>query len=165
MASPAFGFAALYEYGDIVADTGLPAPFVGGHLESGGSTREGGLGSVYADTIRMSPCGRRFAFADTDGRIVTMTIPSTGTDASNDRNLQEVNMVVLPPANEVGQPLLGDSGTEMSWSPGGRYLAIVHKASNQFDVISIVDLGVPESGSIEVGRIVQATPDRFNSFS
>ena len=30
MASPAFGFAALYEYGDSVADTGLPAPFIGG---------------------------------------------------------------------------------------------------------------------------------------
>lgn len=43
MASPAFGFAALYEYDDIVADTGLPAPFLGGHLESGGSTKEGGL--------------------------------------------------------------------------------------------------------------------------
>ncbi len=30
MASPAFGFASLYDYGDSVADTGLPTPFIGG---------------------------------------------------------------------------------------------------------------------------------------
>jgi len=163
--SPAFGFAALYEYGDYVVDTGLPAPFVGGHLETGGSTKEGGLGSVYEDTIKISPCGRRFAFTDTDGRIVTMTIPTTPVKTEDGRNLQEVNIAVLPPVNEINQPLIGADDTELVWSPGGRYLAIEHSARNQFKVISIADLGSPESGKIEIGRIVQATVDRFNSFS
>ena len=165
MASPAFGFAALYEYGDSVADTGLPAPFIGGHLESGGSIKEGGLGSVYADSIKISSCGRRFAFTDTDGRIVVVTIHTTTVKTENGRNLQGVNMLVLPPENEIGQPLVGNGETELVWSPGGRYLAIGHSARNQFNVISISDLGSPENGSIELGRIVQATADRFNSFS
>ena len=170
MASPAFGFAALYEYGDYVEDTGLPAPFFGGHLETGGSTREGGLGSVYADSIKVSPCGRRFVFTDTDGRIVVVTVPTTTpveTPESEDeeRRLQEVNMIVLPAQNEIGQPLVGGSDTGLVWSPGGRYLAIEHSARNQFKVISIADLGSPENGSIQLGRTVQATVDRFNSFS
>jgi len=38
-------------------------------------------------------------------------------------------------------------------------------AKNQFSVITICDLGPPENGSIELGRMVQATPDRFNCFS
>ena len=165
MASPAFGFAALYEYGDTVTDTGLPAPFIGGHLASGGSTREGGLGSVYGDSIAVSPCGRRFAFTDTDGRIVVITIPTAPVKTESGRNLGDVNKIVLPQENEVRQPLIGSSGTELVWSPGGRYLAIVHSAKNQFRVISIADLGLPETGSIDLGRIVQATTDRFNSFS
>mmetsp|Transcript_31117 Transcript_31117/g.63647 ORF Transcript_31117/g.63647 Transcript_31117/m.63647 type:complete len:832 (-) Transcript_31117:183-2678(-) len=61
--------------------------------------------------------------------------------------------------------MIGDSETELIFSPGGRYLAITHPARNQFKVISIADLGVPEDGVISVGRIVQATTDRFNSFS
>ena len=164
--SPSFGFAALYEYGDYVDDTGLPAPFIGGHLDTGGSTREGGLGSVYADTIKISPCGRRFSFSDTDGRIVVITIPtSTPMVVENSLRLEEVNVLVLPQQNEIGSPLVGDSDTSLEWSPGGRYLAIEHTARNQFQVISVADLGSPENESIEVGRIVQATTDRFNSFS
>ena len=58
-------------------------------------------------------------------------------------------------------------GTEadLSWSPGGRYLAVKHAARNQFDVISIADIGDPQEGEVNVGRIVQATSDRFNSGS
>jgi len=164
MASPAFGFAALYEYGDVVADTGLPAPFIGGHLESGGSTKEGGLGSVYADSIKMSPCGRRFAFTDTDGRIVVVTTPTLLIKTEGGRSLEEVDIQVLPSENEVGQPIVGKSETSLVWSPGGKYLAIEHSAKNQFKVISVADIGSPEDG-IKIGRIVQATPDRFNSFS
>ena len=165
MASPAFGFAALYEYGDIIEETGLPAPFLGGHLETGGSTRNGGLGSVYPDSITVSPCGRRFTFTDTDGRIVVATIPSAPAKTDDSRNLVEVDMVIFPQQNEMSEPLVGDSETELEFSPGGRYLAITHTARNQFSVISIADLGAPEMGSIELGRIVQATTDRFNSFS
>ena len=160
--SPAFGFAALYEYGDI--DTGLPNPFLGGHLDTGGSTRDGGLGSVYANTISISPCGRRFAHTDTDGRIVVVTIPTTPIQIEDGRNLKEVDVVVLPKENENGQPLIGDEQTSLVWSPGGRYIAIEHSARNQFKVISIADLGSPDE-SIQVGRVVQATTDRFNSFS
>ena len=164
--SPSFGFAALYEYGDYVDNTGLPAPFIGGHLDTGGSTRDGGLGSVYADTIKISPCGRRFAFTDTDGRIVVITIPtSTPIAVDNSRRLEEVDVLVLPQQNEIGQPMVGDSDTSLEWSFGGRYLAIEHSARNQFKVISVADLGSPEKDSIELGRIVQATTDRFNSFS
>ena len=46
MASLVFGIMALYEYGDSITDTGLLSPFIGGHIESGGSIKEGGLGSV-----------------------------------------------------------------------------------------------------------------------
>jgi hypothetical protein len=60
--------------------------------------------------------------------------------------------------------MLGDEA-QFAWSPGGRYLAIQHVARNQFTVISIVDLGSPTQEFIQLGRIVQATPDRFNSFS
>jgi len=161
-ASPAFGFAALFEYSadSNVADTGLPSPFLGGHL-AGGSTKEGGLGSVYGDSVIVSPCGRRFAFTDTDGRIVVVTIPTSPLMGDIG-----VNMVVLPPENEIGQPLVGDDETDLVFSPGGRYLTIVHSARNQFRVISIADLGPPEDGKlIALGRIVQATTDRFNSFS
>ena len=38
-------------------------------------------------------------------------------------------------------------------------------AKNQFKVITVVDLGDPGNGSIELGRMVQVTPDRFNCFS
>ena len=64
------------------------------------------------------------------------------------------------------------SQVDLSWSPGGRYLAINHNARNQFRIISIIDCGDPTSSEeeqkvadIEVGRIVQATPSRFNSES
>lgn len=166
MASPAFGFAALYEHGDIVDNTGLPAPFLGGHLDSGGSVREGGLGSVYPDTVSVSPCGRRAAWIDTDGRIVVITIPLQSTvEVDEERRLGEVDVVVLPRHNENKQPIDGQDESSLAWSPGGRYLAIEHIAKNQFNVISIADLGSPEDGSITVGRIAQATPDRFNSYS
>jgi hypothetical protein len=53
----------------------------------------------------------------------------------------------------------------LTWSPAGRYLAIEHNARNQFQIISIADLGDPSSGTTHLSRIAQATPDRFNSFS
>jgi len=70
--------------------------------------------------------------------------------------------------------------SELSWSPGGRYLAVQHNALNQFMVISIVDCGNPAAGDkdddddndpaggvvdIQIGVIAQVTPSRFNSFS
>ena len=114
-ASPAFGFAALYEYPDSVADTGLPAPFLGGHLETGGSAKEGGLGSVYAETLEISPCGRRFVFSDTDGRITVVTIPGM---AEGEGTVQGIDRQILPRENDFGQPMVDFS--ESAWSPGGR---------------------------------------------
>ena len=132
----------------------LPDPFLGGS-KNGGSVADGGLGSVNADSVSVSPCGRRLAWTDKDGRICVMTLPmyQNGTSYSYE---------VLPQVNEQGQPMIGTEA-DLSWSPGGRYLAIRHAARNQFDVISIADCGNPEDGTINVGRIVQATSDRFNS--
>jgi C-terminal processing protease CtpA/Prc len=143
----------------------LPTPFLGGHA-SGGSTAVGGLGSIKSDSMVVSPCGRRMAWTDTDGRIVVMTLPHY----QNVTNLERVVYTVLPNENELGEPMMGDE-VDLSWSPGGRYLAVNHNARNQFRVISIADVGDPESSEdnkvadIQVGRIVMATPDRFNSFS
>jgi len=150
----------------------LPEPFVGGH-NGGGSVKNGGLGSVVPDSVRVSPCGRRFVWVDTDGRICVMTLPmyKSGEAQYND-------YVVLPKENEQGEPLIG-AEAELIWSPGGRYLAIEHNARNQFTIISIVDCGDPfligseskdkdvdrKAAGINVGRIVQVTPDRFNSYS
>ena len=67
--------------------------------------------------------------------------------------------------------MFGMDGVELSWSPGGRYLAVNHNAANEFTIISIVDCGDPERNGpdqvadIDIGRIVQATPDRFNCYS
>ena len=162
-ASPSFGFAALYGYENDVDGTGLPKPFLGGHLGTGGAVADGGPGSVYPDTVSVSPCGRRFAWADTDGRIVAATIPAHSEEKTSD-----VDVVVLPAENESGQPMVGNSGTGLVWSPGGRYLAVEHRARNQFGVISIADLGAPDgdAGSrMRLGRVVMATVDRFNSVS
>ena len=137
----------------------MPEPFVGGHGK-GGSTRDGGLGSVRADSVKVSPCGRRMAWADKDGRICVMTLPLFGNNATAYH--------VLPRENELGEPIDGDL-SDFSWSPGGRYLAIEHGARNQFKIISIADCGDPFGGDddsvrdIEIGRIVQATSSRFNS--
>uniref|UniRef100_A0A7S1Y7S6 Tail specific protease domain-containing protein n=1 Tax=Grammatophora oceanica TaxID=210454 RepID=A0A7S1Y7S6_9STRA len=82
--------------------------------------------------------------------------------------------------------MMGGSEVELSWSPGGRYLAITHAAKNQFSIISIADCGpfldddddeeaeadadatsnttITVFNDIRVGRIVQATSARFNSF-
>jgi len=141
----------------------LPKPFLGG-LESGGSTRDGGLGSVKTDTLAMSPCGNRMAWSDTDGRIVVMNMPQY-----QDISDEPVKYVVLPKKNELGEPMIGDE-VELSFSPGGRYLSIEHSAKNQFSIISIADLGDPlgeenKIADITIGRIVQATPSRFNSNS
>jgi C-terminal processing protease CtpA/Prc len=141
----------------------LPKPFLGGHL-SAGSTKEGGLGSVEPGSVQVSPCGRRMAWTDRDGRIVVMNLPHY-QDMTN-RELPEV--VVLPQENELGEPMVGDT-VDLVWSPGGRYLAVQHNARNQFSIISIIDLGDPQGedkvADISVGRIVQATPSRFNSMS
>ena len=139
----------------------LPKPFLGG-IVSGGSTRNGGLGSVKTDTLAMSPCGNRMAWSDTDGRIVVMNMPQYQNVSD-----EPVKYVVLPKENELGEPMIGDE-VELSFSPGGRYLSIEHSAKNQFEIISIADLGDPlgeenKIADISLGRIVQATPSRFNS--
>ena len=131
----------------------LPRPFLGGHVD-GGSVADGGLGSVNPDSLQVSPCGRRVAWTDHDGRICVMTLPlyQNGTSYK-----------VLPQQNEQGEPMVGTDEVDLSWSPGGRYLAISHSARNQFSVISVADCGDPETNVVKVGRVVQATPDRFNS--
>jgi len=153
----------------------LPKPFLGG-IVSGGSTKDGGLGSVKADTLAMSPCGNRMAWSDTDGRIVVMNLPQyqeldngDGGDDDESSTLKQstAKFVVLPQKNELDESMVGDE-VEMVFSPGGRYLSIQHNAQNQFTVISIADLGDPlgeenRIADIVIGRIVQATPSRFNS--
>jgi hypothetical protein len=140
----------------------LPKPFLGGHV-SGNSTFDGGLGSIQPDSLKVSPCGRRMTWVDRDGRIPVMTLPHY-------RNLLEGEVpefTVLPKENEIGGAMQGHESS-FAWSPGGRYLAVEHNAANQFRVISIVDCGDPDGednkvADIKIGRIVQATPDRFNS--
>ena len=169
----------------------LPRPILGGHV-NGGSVKDGGLGSIKDDGVVVSPCGRRIAWTDTDGRICAMALPDLGaywsTNATELEAADPLTYTVLPQENENGEPLIG-IGAELTWSPGGRYLAIEHAARNQFSIISIADLGeigevkekTPSSSNdapssvdgeitsnnadwtINVGRIVQATPDRFNS--
>ena len=143
----------------------MPKPFLGG-IVSGGSTKDGGLGSVKPDTIAMSPCGNRMAWSDTDGRIVVMNLPQY-----QELEQKDIKCVVLPKKNELDEPMVGDD-VDLVLSPGGRYLAIQHNAQNQFTVISIVDLGDPlgneeenKIADIALGRIVQATPSKFNSNS
>lgn len=156
-ASPSFGFASLFKGDNMVDGTGMPSPILGGHLATGGSTKQGGLGSVYSESVTVSPCDRRAVWTDTDGRIVAITIPKVGGN-------QTADVVVFPQENDMAQSVRGEDA-EFAWSPGGRYLAIQHTARNQFSIISIADLGSPEDGSIQLSKIVQATPDRFNSFS
>jgi len=150
----------------------LPEPFLGGK-NGGGSVSNGGLGSVLAYSVSVSPCGRRMAWLDTDGRICAMTLP-----LYKEQKSEYSDYTVLPKQNELGEPFLGDDA-ELKWSPGGRYLAVEHSARNQFSIISIVDCGDPllagseglrqdldiQAAGIKIGRIVQATPARFNSYS
>lgn len=143
----------------------LPEPFLGGSTSTGGSVASGGLGSVVAASVRLSPCGRRLVWTDTDGRICVMTMPmyKTKTDDSSP-------YTVVPVINENEEPMVGIE-VDLSWSPGGRYLAVNHSAKNQFMIISIVDCGDPniegteEVADIRIGRVVQATPSRFNAAS
>lgn len=135
-----------------------PLPFLGGHV-NGGSTKDGGLGSVVKTSVSVSPCGRRLAWADTDGRIAVVTLP-----LFHQQYNATVKYTLLPDTNELGEPLDGTIA-DLSWSPGGRYLAITHPAQNKFSIISLADCGDPLDGVINVGRIVQATPSRFNSMS
>ena len=139
------------------ADVGdLPIPILGGHL-NGGSVKDGGLGSVDVDSVSLSPCGRRVAWTDTDGRIVVMTLPTNVTSKVGD-------VTILPEVNDNGEPMTGiEAG--LTFSPFGRYLAIEHSAKNQFSIITIGDLGEPSLNTTALGRFVQATPDRFNSMS
>jgi hypothetical protein len=139
----------------------LPKPFLGGHV-GGGRTADGGLGSVKPKTLALSPCGRRMTWSDTDGRIMVMNMPQY----QDMTGLEKAHFEVLPNKNELGEPMVGDE-VDLRFSPGGRYLAVEHNARNQFRVISIVDLGDPKGedkvADIQIGRIVQGTPSRFNS--
>lgn len=142
--------------------THFPKPFLGGSV-NGGSVEEGGLGSIDAGSVVVSPCGRRFAWTDTDDRICVMTTPIYASHVAGKMS----SFHCLPSTNEQGEPLSGTTAV-LSWSPGGRYLGIVHKALNQFKVISIADCGRPlENDStvrdISIGTIRQVTPSRFNS--
>ena len=145
----------------------LPEPFLGGSKQ-GGSVKAGGLGSVDSNSVKVSPCGRRLAWTDTDGRICVTTMPMY-QNTNSTTTMQQYK--VLPNSNDNGEPMIG-IGTDLSWSPGGRYLAVSHSAKNQFTILSIVDCGDPNiEGTEEVaditigGRIAQATPARFNSES
>jgi C-terminal processing protease CtpA/Prc len=143
----------------------MPKPFLGGDL-SGGPTSEQGLGSIRANSVAVSPCGRRLAWTDTDGRICVMTMPQYQAVEPG----QPAAYLVLPKENELGEAMIGDE-VDLTWSPGGRFLAVNHNAKNQFRIISIADCGSPESddeekvADIGLERIVQATPSRFNSDS
>lgn len=150
----------------------IPLPIYGGH------TKHGGIGSVKEDSLEVSPCGRRAAWLDTDGRVTIMTLPKEELEEG-----EEVETLVLPQENDRGEPMVGDM--MLTWSPGGRYLAIEHSARNQFSIVSIADLSDPDGEQIEneenselsedsdaddekepkliLKQIVQATPARFNS--
>lgn len=135
-----------------------PLPFLGGSV-NGGSVKEDGLGSILKDSVVVSPCGRRVAWADTDGRICAMTLPLFHQQFNS-----TVTYTILPDYNELDEPMDGTL-VDLAWSPGGRYLTISHVAANKFFVISLADCGDPLAGHVEMGRIVQATPSRFNSQS
>jgi C-terminal processing protease CtpA/Prc len=150
----------------------LPKPFVGGSV-SGGPTSQGGLGTVDPTTLKVSPCGRRFAWADTDNRICVMTMPIyidpnympeslyNLTERTDDAWMAEEQQVdddssnattstppkyqyyCLPSTNDNGEPMAGTM-VSLNWSPGGRYLAVEHSARNQFSIITVVDCGNPE---------------------
>lgn len=134
----------------------LPTPLIGGHV-SGGSVSDGGLGSIKVEAVTVSPCGRRVAWTDTDGGIRVMTLPLLGST-------QKPEVHTLPQQNGNGEPLIG-IGAGLTFSPSGRYIAIEHNARNQFQIISIADLGNPDENTIAIKTIAQATPDRFNSMS
>lgn len=135
----------------------LPRPLIGGHI-NGGSVSQNGLGSIDVSSVTVSPCGRRVAWTDTDGRIVCMTIP-----ISQGKAIPETPVLsLLPDRNENDEPMIG-IGSVLNFSPAGRYLAIEHSAKNQFRIITIADLDDPITGRIEVTRLVQSTLERFNS--
>ncbi len=135
---------------DFVDSNDLPTPLFGGHV-SGGRVPDGGLGSVNVDSVEVSPCGRRVAWTDTDGNICVLAL------SANQKPF------TLPKVNENREPVTGiEAG--LTFSPSGRYIAIEHSARNQFQVISIADIGDPSNAlDISIMRFVQATPDRFNS--
>jgi C-terminal processing protease CtpA/Prc len=161
-AEHAFYLVEVHEAAPVVD---LDRPVLGGHL-NGGPTSTGGLGSVVPYSVSVSPCGRRVAWTDTDGRICVWTLP---TYSNQTRPYQ-----VLPNENELGEPMDGPTSS-LSWSPGGRYLSVTHGARNQFNVITLVDCGDPTPTSttpgdtsipdVHLGRAVQVTSSRFNSDS
>eukprot|EP00520_Triparma_pacifica_P000252 CAMPEP_0118636086 /NCGR_PEP_ID=MMETSP0785-20121206/2425_1 /TAXON_ID=91992 /ORGANISM="Bolidomonas pacifica, Strain CCMP 1866" /LENGTH=1007 /DNA_ID=CAMNT_0006527169 /DNA_START=30 /DNA_END=3049 /DNA_ORIENTATION=- len=104
-------------------------------LSTLGSTREGGLGSVIADSIAVSPTGKLAAFFDTDGRLCVLDITKG--------ELKVVKTWIR-------------EFSELKFSPGGRYLGFTHSARNQFTQISIIDTTDDDL------EIVHATSDRFN---
>jgi len=156
-------FTAMAAQLALEGDRGLIKPFLGG-ADGGGSTQDGGLGSVTVDSVSVSPCGRRMAWTDTDGRICVVTLPvySTSNETST-TSASPPSYKVLPRQNELGEPIDGTS-SDLTWSPGGRYLAVRHGAKNQFSIVSIVDCGSPAMPDVKLGRVVQATPSRFNSY-
>eukprot|EP00547_Thalassionema_nitzschioides_P010376 CAMPEP_0194226998 /NCGR_PEP_ID=MMETSP0156-20130528/42631_1 /TAXON_ID=33649 /ORGANISM="Thalassionema nitzschioides, Strain L26-B" /LENGTH=1764 /DNA_ID=CAMNT_0038959467 /DNA_START=204 /DNA_END=5498 /DNA_ORIENTATION=- len=141
-----------------------------------GSVTDGGLGSVYANTVSVSPCGRRLAWTDTDGRICVTTLPfySANNETTTTTNATSTTKIHVLKSTTVQQyPLVGTRETVLSWSPGGRYLAIQHAAMNQFMVISIQDCGDPSEDNVNqtvpdinlTQQAVTVTPSRFNSMS
>lgn len=146
----------------------LPDPFVGGHV-NGGSSLNGGLGTVKKGSLAISPCGRRFAWADLDNRICTMTLPMYTFSSEDNNGSKARSFHCLPKENNLKEPMAG-TFAELSWSPGGRYLAVEHKARNQMNVISIVDCGNPSGvvlgtvSDIKIASAIQITSNRFNSY-
>ena len=107
-------------------------------LDTLGSSREGGLGSVLPDSLVISPIGKYAAFTDTEGRLSLLNIEKG-----------EVKIVETWIAEF----------RDLKFSPGGRYLGFTHNARNQFTQISIIDV------TVDSPTVVHATSDRFNCAS
>jgi len=105
-----------------------------------GSTADGGLGSIVASSVKVSPDGGKVAWTDTDGRLQFMNLL--------DGKVEKIETWIT-------------TIFELTWDPGSRYLAFSHSAKNQFTQISIFDSEV----STSEGAPVQVTSDRCNNDS